>query len=263
MCCFTQCGVLPGRGVVFHACRVMFSYCFGRELHVAGCMILMGPPSSGKSRRAEELRCHFIGRGMRCKVIGEESLGWPKHEANTEERSKRVLCEAMVAAMEKDVDVGTMIIVDSMIVSRKGGAELRREFCRRCAAIVQSRTCVVFCNTPIVRAWEWNERRGSPVQGAYTADLFEFIAGDLEIPDRHRNPFDRMCCVVKPEDDLPLDSIDKWIFKNRSSLGAFDAPLTLQTSHPSLERVELEHRELTYIEKRKKEIQGQWTSRTC
>ena len=126
-----------------------------RDVSVGGCIVMMGGPCSGKSTRAEELRHHFQEIGMRVNVVGEDQLAWDKGKLHTVSEERKILERAIRSSLEQTaMDAGSITILDTMLCSVAHSSVLRRNLTGM-FHMYGWRSIVVFCDTPVLEAWQW------------------------------------------------------------------------------------------------------------
>ncbi|KAF9438829.1 kti12, chromatin associated [Entomortierella beljakovae] len=175
-------------------------------------VILSGLPSSGKTRRAHELKDFFESRlnaqnnkqedaiktkNYRIHVINDESLNLSKHVSYNTAADEKKARGALMSAVERLLSKDDIVIVDSLNYIKGFRYQL---YC--VARAIGTPHCVVFCCCNQDMARQWNG-----VSGAYPEKIFEELIVRFEEPDS-RTKWDSPLFVVVPEDTkLPENEI--------------------------------------------------------
>ncbi|KAF9917034.1 kti12, chromatin associated [Lobosporangium transversale] len=186
-------------------------------------VILSGLPSSGKTRRAQELKQFFetrfaqlrdqsSGEGgstlsndltsstrtkeYRIHVVNDESLNLNKHVSYNTAADEKKARGALMSAVERLLSKDDIVIVDSLNYIKGFRYQL---YC--VARAIGTPHCVIFCGCLPDVARQWNA-----ASGAYTEKTFEELVMRFEEPDS-RTKWDSPLFVVVPEDKLPEEEI--------------------------------------------------------
>ncbi|GJJ73427.1 protein KTI12 [Entomortierella parvispora] len=172
-------------------------------------VILSGLPSSGKSRRAVELKQFFETRfasqaqdettkpkDYRIHIVNDESLNLNKHVAYNTAADEKKARGALMSAVERLLSKDDIVIVDSLNYIKGFRYQL---YC--VARAIGTPHCVVFCACIPDQARAWNK-----ISGAYPETIFDELAVRFEEPDS-RTKWDSPLFLVVPEDKLPEDEI--------------------------------------------------------
>ncbi|KAG0002050.1 hypothetical protein BGZ79_003681 [Entomortierella chlamydospora] len=176
-------------------------------------VILSGLPSSGKTRRAQELKQFFESRladqsqeqegsatktkDYRIHVVNDESLNLNKHVSYNTAADEKKARGALMSAVERLLSKDDIVIVDSLNYIKGFRYQL---YC--VARAIGTPHCVVFCGCSPDTARQWNS-----VSGAYPEKIFEELVVRFEEPDS-RTKWDSPLFIVVPEDiKLPEDEI--------------------------------------------------------
>ncbi|KAG0045198.1 hypothetical protein BGZ83_009572 [Gryganskiella cystojenkinii] len=173
-------------------------------------VILSGLPSSGKTRRAVELKQFFETRlaaqddstaskakDYRIHIINDESLNLNKHVSYNTAADEKKARGALMSAVERLLSKDDIVIVDSLNYIKGFRYQL---YC--VARAIGTPHCVVFCGCLPDQARAWNK-----ISSAYPETIFEELFVRFEEPDS-RTKWDSPLFVVVPEDNkLPEDEI--------------------------------------------------------
>ncbi|KAF8972366.1 kti12, chromatin associated [Entomortierella lignicola] len=176
-------------------------------------VILSGLPSSGKTRRAQELKQFFETRlasqnqeqddsttkakEYRIHVINDESLNLNKHVSYNTAADEKKARGALMSTVERLLSKDDIVIVDSLNYIKGFRYQL---YC--VARAIGTPHCVVFCGCNPDTARQWNS-----VTGAYPEKVFEELVVRFEEPDS-RTKWDSPLFIVVPDDTkLPEDDI--------------------------------------------------------
>jgi len=244
----------------------------------------MGGPCSGKTTRAQELQRYFINLGLRVVMAGEDQLGWDKRDLHYNEGTRRALLENIRGIVEQSAgDKGCVTIIDTMLCSRRDSSQTRRNLLAMTTDIMQWKACVLYCNTPVEVASEWNKlpSRGKK-RKPYSTEMFQSIAcveGAVEVPNKLKHPWDNPTCAVTPDMTLPFKFIEHYLldeesipdamsFKNGTVNPFLVSPTwkvmnkeSLQADFQEEEKPRLSkamQRQNSYLDARKKELQNGW-----
>ncbi|KAL9985762.1 hypothetical protein ACROYT_G008203 [Oculina patagonica] len=161
-------------------------------------VVMCGYPSSGKSKRAEELKNHLENsRGKTVHLAGDESINLERnvvYAASSKEKEARGLLKS---AVERLISRDDIVILDSLNYIKGYRYELY------CVAKAHKTThCIVHCDTPQETCREWNRTR----ENRYNDDILDALVMRFEPPES-RNRWDSPLFVIQVDDDLPFDSI--------------------------------------------------------
>ncbi|KAG0368625.1 protein KTI12 [Gamsiella multidivaricata] len=174
-------------------------------------LILSGLPSSGKTRRAQELKSFLESRlatqtqddsaakpkEYRIHILNDESLNLSKHVSYNTAADEKKARGALMSAVERFLSKDDIVIVDSLNYIKGFRYQL---YC--VARAIGTPHCVVFCACLPEKARGWNS-----TSGAYPESVFEELVVRFEEPDS-RTKWDSPLFVVVPEDEkLPEDEI--------------------------------------------------------
>ncbi|KAF9583586.1 hypothetical protein BGW38_009112, partial [Lunasporangiospora selenospora] len=216
-------------------------------------VILSGLPSSGKTRRAYELKAYFETRhtsnasstsdsqegssskpkDYRIHLINDESLNLNKHVSYNTAADEKKARGALISAVERLLSKDDIVIVDGLNYIKGFRYQL---YC--VARAIGTPHCVVLCGCLSDVAREWNM-----ASQAYPEKIFEELIVRFEEPDS-RTKWDSPLFVVVPEDPkLPLDEI-------------WDAVILKKAPPPNLSTVVKVVRETNYLSELKDTTQN-------
>ncbi|KAJ2964092.1 hypothetical protein NQZ79_g934 [Umbelopsis isabellina] len=165
---------------------------------------MTGFPSSGKTKRAEELkaffeeRCKAENKKLRIHVVNDEMLGISK-SAYREAKDEKKARGSLMSAVERLVSKDDLVIADGMNYIKGFRYQL---YC--IARAISTPHCVVHCGTPINLARQWNSEKGD---SAYPEDVFEDLVTRYEEPDG-RNRWDSpLFTVIYDDPCVPQDKL--------------------------------------------------------
>ncbi|KAF9430549.1 hypothetical protein BGZ94_006199 [Podila epigama] len=173
-------------------------------------VILSGLPSSGKTRRALELKEFFERRiqenanaadsktkEYRIHIVNDESLNLNKHESYNTAADEKKARGALMSAVERLLSKDDIVIADSLNYIKGFRYQL---YC--VARAIGTPHCVMFCACMPDLARGWNKE-----SQAYPETIFEELVVRFEEPDS-RTKWDSPLFVVAPEDQkIPEDEI--------------------------------------------------------
>ncbi|CAI2191956.1 16017_t:CDS:2, partial [Funneliformis geosporum] len=168
-------------------------------------IILCGIPSSGKTRRANQIMQYFVERFSNEKktnsvnLINDESLGITKDSYKDTRIEEKKARGTLLSAVERLISKDDLIIADGMNYIKGFRYQL---YC--IARAVGTPHCVVYCGIPVEVAREWNSKRS--VDG-YDATVFDELVSRFEEPD-DRNRWDSpLYTVLYSDSAVPYDGI--------------------------------------------------------
>eukprot|EP00744_Colponema_vietnamica_P015241 GILI01021370.1.p1 GENE.GILI01021370.1~~GILI01021370.1.p1 ORF type:complete len:276 (-),score=32.94 GILI01021370.1:37-864(-) len=168
--------------------------------------IFCGIPSSGKTTRALQIKAHLESLGHTVCLLNEESLELNKNEAYKDVPTEKNTRASFKAHVDRMLTRNIVVLLDTMNYIKGYRYELH------CIArSIQTPHCVVYCQTPVELAREWNAQR----EAGYSLELFNDLAGRLEVPDS-KNRWDRPCFDIRPEEETPLEEITAALIEGRA-----------------------------------------------
>ncbi|XP_061078322.1 protein KTI12 homolog [Conger conger] len=172
-------------------------------------IVMCGFPCSGKSRRAEELKEHFLKSTQRkVFVVGDETIGIVKNSVYADSQQEKNLRGCLRAEVERKVNKDDIVILDSLNYIKGYRYEL---FCL--IKHTQTPHCLVYCVSSAEVSSSWNAIREPDTQ--YTQEIFDALVMRFEAPDS-RNRWDSPLFAIQKDDVLPLDAIADAIFHRKA-----------------------------------------------
>ncbi|XP_071490173.1 protein KTI12 homolog [Diadema antillarum] len=185
-------------------------------------VLLCGFPSSGKSKRAEELKA-FIESSYDRKVhsISDEKVGIDKNTVYADSKKEKEARGKLKSATQRLLSKEDVVILDSLNYIKGFRYEL---YC----AVKSSQTphCVIFCNTPAEMTSDWNGRR--PEEEKYSQEILDALVMRFEPPES-KNRWDSPLFTVLPTDELPCSAICDALFHRKApppNLSTVSQPLS-------------------------------------
>lgn len=170
-------------------------------------VVLCGIPCSGKTRRCRELvnylEQHYPDQTIH--LVGDEEDNKSKHYVSSrEEKTQRASLKSRV---ERLLTRESLVILDSLNYIKGYRYEL---YCLSKHLLTPH--CVVFCDTPLETAKEWN--CGGESLQSYSPELLDELGMRFEPPDS-RNRWDYPLFVLYPDDPLPSENICDALFHRK------------------------------------------------
>ncbi|XP_072173656.1 protein KTI12 homolog [Diadema setosum] len=185
-------------------------------------VLLCGFPSSGKSKRAEELKA-FIESSSDRKLhsVSDENVGIDKNTVYADSKKEKEARGKLKSATQRLLSKEDVVILDSLNYIKGFRYEL---YC----AVKSSQTphCVIFCNTPAEMASDWNGRR--PEEEKYSQEILDALVMRFEPPES-KNRWDSPLFTVMPTDELPCSAICDALFHRKApppNLSTVSQPLS-------------------------------------
>ncbi|KAJ3348920.1 hypothetical protein HDU83_000976 [Entophlyctis luteolus] len=191
-------------------------------------IIMVGLPSSGKTRRAMEiataleaeisssttpLRVPFDPKVL---VINEESLGIDRATAFRDSSSEKIARAALLSAVERSLTRDKFVILDSMNYIK--GFRYQLHCVAKGIATTQH---TVYCMASPANCEKWNASR-EPANIRYPNDVLESLFGRLEEPDS-RNRWDSPLLCLAPDATLPPSFVHSLVQANTGGAGTLAA----------------------------------------
>ncbi|ORY95672.1 chromatin associated protein KTI12 [Syncephalastrum racemosum] len=166
-------------------------------------IVLTGYPSSGKSRRADQIKQYLLERlqnenkNMRIHHIHDPSLNVTK-DAYRDPREEKKARGAMLSAVERVLSKDDIVIADGLNYIKGFRYQL---YC--IARAIGTPHCVVHAGTPTQMAKEWNAQRAD----GYDETVFDELVTRYEEPEA-RNRWDApLFTVIYDDENVPGDAI--------------------------------------------------------
>jgi len=176
-------------------------------------IILCGLPSSGKTRRVGEFIAYITQNypDRQVSVVSEESeniygqrsKSAVYNDAKAEKEVRSTLKSAVLRVLSKE----GVVILDSLNYIKGFRYEL---YCASKSA--HTTHCVLFCDTSLDTAREWNQIRNQKEQ--YEAEVLEALFVRFELPNGS-NRWDSPLFRVQPSDVLPCRDIAAAVFDRK------------------------------------------------
>ena len=168
--------------------------------------ILCGIPCAGKTRRAKELAEYLEAHGHEnpVHVIREDFASSSKNECYTESRLEKTLRAKLKSDTERYLNEDGVVILDSLNYIKGCRYEL---YC--VSKHLHTPHCIIWCNTPVEMAREWNT-----ATRCYSEHVFDALVMRFEPPDS-RNRWDYPMFVIYPDDPLPGQEICDSLFHRK------------------------------------------------
>jgi protein KTI12 len=180
---------------------------------------LCGFPSSGKSRRAEEIRGYFEDAGIEVHVVSDESVGLEPAKVYMSSREEKMARGQLKAAVERVLTKDNLVVLDSLnyikgfryelfcaakVFGEVWGASVASGVCIRGTRLdspnlpqaMGTRSCVIYPATSETQALEWNKQTDH-----YTDELFRELVMRFEFPEP-KNRWDKPLFVVEPDESV-------------------------------------------------------------
>ncbi|KAI9481594.1 MAG: chromatin associated protein KTI12 [Benjaminiella poitrasii] len=167
-------------------------------------IILTGYPSSGKTKRVNEIKDYFMNRikeekkSLRIHIINDESLHVTK-DAYKDAREEKKARGALMSAVERTLSKDDIVIADGLNYIKGFRYQL---YC--IARAIGTPHCVVYTGIPPDIAKEWNKQRESE---GYEETVFDELVSRYEEPDE-RNRWDSpLFTIIYDDVEIPLEKI--------------------------------------------------------
>nr|CAG4652012.1 EOG090X0A11 [Triops cancriformis] len=171
-------------------------------------LIITGLPSSGKTKRREELQ-KYISENLKKNVcvVSENDLA-PDKDIYLDPSKEKQIRGTLKAATERNLSKDNVVILDGLNYIKGYRYEL---YC-------VSKSChttqiTIYCEVLPEMAWEWNESR--PQEAQYKKNVFDALAMRYEAPES-RNRWDSPLFTAVADEELPLQEIAKALFERKA-----------------------------------------------
>eukprot|EP00117_Sycon_ciliatum_P038014 scpid63355/ scgid28322/ Protein KTI12 homolog len=171
-------------------------------------IVLCGYPSSGKTRRATEIREKLEAAGKTVHLAGDLQCRVERNECYADSRKEKELRGALKAAAERHISKDSVVIVDSPNYIKGFRYEL---YC--VARQHKSTQCVIYCMASVEQCREWNSSR--PEDDRYSDKIFDELVMRFEEPES-RNRWDSPLFSLLGDDALPMDEISEALFERKA-----------------------------------------------
>ena len=164
-------------------------------------VLLCGLPSSGKTRRAEELveflRQKFPDKEVQ--LVKDDFSTIAKNACYASSRDEKIARGQLKSSVERHLSPDAFVILDSLNYIKGFRYEL---FC--VSKHLKSTQCVLLCDTPSETAKDWNSKREEDEK--YSDEIFDALVMRFEPPDS-QNRWDHPLFTLYPDDPLPTQAI--------------------------------------------------------
>uniref|UniRef100_A0A8C5CY68 Protein KTI12 homolog n=1 Tax=Gadus morhua TaxID=8049 RepID=A0A8C5CY68_GADMO len=172
-------------------------------------IVMCGFPSSGKTRRANEIKDYFEKNTERkVHIVGDGTMRIEKNTVYAESPREKNVRGSLKAEVERKINKEDIVILDSLNYIKGYRYEL---FCL--IKHTQTPHCVVYCLTSVEVSSAWNSSREPKEQ--YTQEILDALVLRFEAPDS-RNRWDSPLFTIQQEDTLPFDGISDAVFKRKA-----------------------------------------------
>ncbi|KAK7692458.1 hypothetical protein QCA50_004083 [Cerrena zonata] len=171
---------------------------------------ITGYPSSGKSRRALQLKTHlesrlqdpnYAGPKLKVQIISDDELNLDRN-VYSDSRSEKPARGALFTAMQRQMSQDTILIIDSLNYIKGFRYQM---YCA--ARELKLRVCTIFVVTTQDLAREWNETRQD--SKVYPSETFENLVQRYEEPSSMVRWDSPLFTVPWLDEDIPADDIWK------------------------------------------------------
>ncbi|XP_077993837.1 protein KTI12 homolog [Glandiceps talaboti] len=172
-------------------------------------VIMCGLPSSGKTKRSEELQKYLESQTDKSvHVISDHSVGVDKNYVYDDSRKEKDVRGTLKANVERKLNRDDIVILDSLNYIKGCRYEL---YCVSKSA--KTTQCVIHCDISTERASEWNKQRDEKEQ--YTQEILDALVMRFEAPDS-RNRWDSPLFTIQWDDELPYEAITNAILHRKA-----------------------------------------------
>ncbi|CAL8355874.1 unnamed protein product [Lota lota] len=172
-------------------------------------VVMCGFPSSGKTRRANEIKDYFEkNTDKKVHVVGDGTMCIEKNTVYAESQREKNVRGSLKAEVERKVNKDDIVILDSLNYIKGYRYEL---FCL--IKHTQTPHCLVYCLTSVEVSSAWNSNREPKEQ--YTQEILDALVLRFEAPDS-RNRWDSPLFTVQQDDTLPFEGIYDAVFKRKA-----------------------------------------------
>eukprot|EP01027_Heterolobosea_sp_BB2_P015137 GEZU01021687.1.p1 GENE.GEZU01021687.1~~GEZU01021687.1.p1 ORF type:complete len:248 (-),score=17.02 GEZU01021687.1:74-787(-) len=166
-------------------------------------IMLCGIPASGKSTRAKQLHDHLVSQGRTVHIVSEDSLLIDRNEGYKDSVSEKQTRGKIKATCDRFLTKDVIVVADSLNYIKGFRYEM---FCSARAA--RTPHCVLFCDTPVEKAKEWNAQK--PEKERWSEKMLTELSMRMEIPNGN-NRWDNPLFTVLPNDPTPIEEITRFV----------------------------------------------------
>eukprot|EP00105_Crassostrea_gigas_P012480 XP_011428478.1 PREDICTED: protein KTI12 homolog [Crassostrea gigas] len=172
-------------------------------------VLVCGYPSSGKSKRTEDIRNYLSENTERLvHVISDHTLKFDKNKVYADSIEEKEIRGKLKSEVQRLLNKDDIVILDSLNYIKGFRYEL---YCITKAC--KTPQCVIFCAVSKEKAAEWNSRR-EPETDRYLDKTLEELMMRFEEPNSNQR-WDSPLFVIHPEDELPYDQISDALFNRK------------------------------------------------
>lgn len=219
-------------------------------------IIITGYPSSGKTKRTNELANYFRGRDKVVHIVSENlaipKAGFAKNEYFSDSQKEKIVRSDLKSEAIRLLTKDNVVILDAgNYIKGKNFNYILRTFCLKhfisvgyryelyCASkAARSTQCTIYCAIPSESAWAFNQQRTAndvielnEVDNSsvpYTREIFDALKLRYEEPIAN-NRWDSPLFTLLPDFDLPIDDIYSALYEKKPP------PPNLATQNVSIE----------------------------
>ncbi|PIK56857.1 KTI12-like, chromatin associated [Apostichopus japonicus] len=170
-------------------------------------VVLCGFPSSGKTKRTNEIKKQLETNDKKVIVVSEHNFGIDKNLVYADSKKEVSLRGDLRSGVLREISKETVVILDSLNYIKGFRYEL---FCGIKSA--QTPHCVVHCDVSHDDAREWNE--GRPEGERYNQDVFDALVMRFE-PPVGKNRWDKPLFSLKKDEKVDFDAISSALFNTK------------------------------------------------
>lgn len=170
---------------------------------------MCGFPSSGKTKRTEELKVYFESKlSKTVHIISDDSLKINKNEVYADSKKEKDVRGNLKSSVQRILNKDDVVILDSLNYIKGFRYEL---YCVTKAC--QTPHCVIFCDISQDKASEYNRNR--PESDQYTQEILDALFMRFEQPNPN-NRWDSPLFVIQPDDaELPFKEIEDSLYSRK------------------------------------------------
>lgn len=174
-------------------------------------IIISGYPSSGKTRRAIELKEYFLAMNKITHIVSEkESIfktGFQKNDVYADSNKEKLIRADLKSETIRLLNSNNVVIIDAANYIKGYRYEL---YCASKAA--RTTQCTLFCGISKTQAWQFNNNQiDSSIESTYTKEIFDELWMRYEEPIG-TNRWDSPLFTTLPDDEIAFDEIYNAIF---------------------------------------------------
>ncbi|KAK3102390.1 hypothetical protein FSP39_011051, partial [Pinctada imbricata] len=178
------------------------------KVKVMPLVIICGFPSSGKSRRSEELKKYLQEELKKTvHIISDTSIGIDKNDVYSDSKKEKDVRANLKSSTQRLLNKDEVVILDSLNYIKGFRYEL---YCvtKSC----KTPHCVIFCDISKEKAHQFNDSRQELEQ--YHKDILDGLMMRFEEPNPNQR-WDSPLFVIQVEDQLPLEQVSDALFHRK------------------------------------------------